>query len=109
MRLRKIWYRLYIRRLAFRWLWKVNLGDGVRYRGDQWIVANGVNPGSWTLQNQDGRVEAPRNEVRKIWTVRNMIGSWRSAINFYESYWLDTWVHSGIQPWMRSCKIWGRR
>jgi hypothetical protein len=94
--------------LSFKWVFRTNLGDRVIYRGKEYTVANGVQSGSWRLAGlenwRDGWVA--RTECRKVKTLSNCVGSFRSGYRFYMGYWYDIWCREGIKPWMRKCKIW---
>lgn len=102
---RRLRYRAYIRWLAIRWMFQINVGDLVLHKGIVRAVNNGASPGSWTLLNPYEEY-VPRSECRKVWTPANMLRSYRSGVRFYEGYWLSIWVQNGIEPWVRACKIW---
>ena len=108
--LNKIYWKLFIIKLSIRWCWQINLGDWIWYRGKKYIVSNGVRSGSWRLpyldNGDDGWV--PRVDCRKVWTPKNVIGSFKSGHRFYMGYWYRIWVNEGIKPWMRGCKIWAK-
>lgn len=103
-----IYWRLFIVWLSLKWCLKINLGDWVWYRGVRYIVVNGVRSNSWRLvyldNGHDGWV--PRSECRKSWTIRNVIGSFKSGYRFYMTCWYDIWRQEGVKKWMRSCNIW---
>lgn len=106
--LRAIYYWLLIVKLSIGWIWRVNLGDFVWYRGAKYMVSNGVRVDSWRLdclENEDGGW-VPRAECRKVCTVQNAINSFRSGYRFYMTSWYAIWIDNGIQPWMRACRIW---
>jgi len=100
-------YRLIILWWSFLWIFRVNLGDVVLYAGKEYTVCNGVRCDSWRLdglENGDsGWVR--RSECRKVWTLKNVVGSFRSGYGFYMSNWFDIWKREGIKPWMRGCNI----
>lgn len=106
--MRKAYFTVYIVWLSLKWVFKVNLGDTVTYRGQEFVVSNGVYPKSWRLiglqNDDDGWVK--RTECRKVRTPSNYVGSFRFGWRFYKGYWLDIWCNKGIKPWMRRCKIW---
>lgn len=101
-------YTLLMYWLALKWVFRVNLGDQVRYQGKKYYVHNGVRCGMWRLgelENGDnGWVK--REECRKVVSLRNFYGSFKSAVWFYRTNWLDIWKRSGIKPWMKGCNIW---
>ena len=94
--------------LAFKWIFRINLGDMVWYRGKKYPVSNGVRCGMWRLPDLDngdgGWVK--RSDCRKVASLKNFSGSFRSALGFYRSNWLDIWKREGIKPWMKGCNIW---
>lgn len=95
--------------LSIKWMFKIVLGDKIVYQGTQYIVANGVRPYSWRLVNlrngDNGWVK--RNECKKVKTLSNMLGSFKSGYSFYMGYWYSIWVNVGIETWMKGCHIWG--
>lgn len=106
--IKKIYYYLLILKLSFKWCWKINLKDYVWYRGKKYVVLNGVSCNSWRLVGLDNGQEGwvPRHECGKLWTVENIVGSFKSGYNFYMTSWFDIWVREGIKPWMKNCNIW---
>ena len=106
----KIYWKLFIIRLSLRWCWKVNLGDLVLYQGKKYLVHNGVRSNSWRLGNLNNGDSGwvPRSECKKIWTLKNIVQSFKSGHTFYMQAWYDIWVRSGIKPWMRGCNIWAK-
>lgn len=111
--MKRIYWWLYVVRLSFRWCWKFNLGDRVWFKGKQWVLNQGVADPFWNLvelADEDVRKfedRVHRSLFRKVWTPRNVWGSFRSGYKFYMGYWYDIWVGGGIKPWMRGCNIWG--
>lgn len=101
-------YRLLIILLSIKWTFRVNIGDYIWYKGKKYTVANGVRPYSWRLHelnnSDDGWVK--RTDCRKVWTLQNMIGSFKSGHQFYMTAWYGIWKNSGIKKWMRKCNIW---
>lgn len=100
-------WKLFIIWLSFKWVFRVNLGDEVLYRGKKYIVHNGVRYGKWRLSDElpdDGWVN--RSECRKVWTLKNMRRSFRAGYRFYMTSWYDIWKREGIKPWMKNCNIW---
>lgn len=104
---RKIYWWFFIIRLSLKWCWKINLGDWIWYKGKKYIVSNGVRSGSWRLSYLDNGDNGwvSRIECGKVWTLKNIIGSFKSGYSFYMTSWLDIWVRNGIKPWMRGCNI----
>lgn len=101
----KTYYQIYIRWLAFRWMFQTNLGDLVNHKGRTRAVINGVVPTMWTLDNPYEE-HIQRGECSKVFSISNLYGSYKSGVNFYTGYWLDIWVNQGIKDWMRECAIW---
>ena len=113
----KLRWWIYVIWLSAKWCFQVNLGDLVWYHGRKYVVLNGVRSNSWKLaewnifgeplvleNGNDGWV--PRAECKKVKTLSNAIGSFRSGYRFYMTSWYDIWVREGILDWMRSCRIW---
>lgn len=109
--LRSVYWRIYIVRLALQRIKQINLGDLVWYAGRRYRVHNGVRRESWRLaglENSDnGWVK--RSECKKVWTLKNCLGSFRFSQRFYMKSWHSLWVREGILPWMRACNIWPNR
>jgi len=107
--MKKLYWRLRIIWLSLKWCFRVNLGDWVWYGGKKYIVSNGVMSDSWRLSSLDNGRDGwvPRSDCKKVWTPKNIIGSFRSGYRFYMTSWFDIWVNEGIKPWMRGCNIWG--
>lgn len=107
--LRKIYYRLFIVLLAFKWIFRVNLGNRVWYGGRQWKVSNGVVSEKWTLRNpynMKQSIEAPRKMCSLVRSFSNYLYSFKSGYQFYMQSWFQIWVYKGIEPWMCGCRIW---
>ena len=108
--MRKIYYKVYIVYLSFKWIFRINLGDKVLWDGDlpqTYSVINGVCPGSWKITDGiEDAFEVKRDECRKIKTIPNYINSFKSGYSFYVGYWFDIWCNNGIEPWIRKCNIW---
>ena len=91
-----------------RWMFQINLGDLVWYDGNKHMVLNGVRFDSWRLDcvNNSDEGWVSRTDCKKVWTLTNMIGSFRSGYDFYMGYWYDIWKREGIKPWMKELRIW---
>jgi hypothetical protein len=113
--LKAIYWRARIVHLAARWMFIHNIGDRVIYQGRKWSLIQGVQAPTWSLIRGDfngddfERVDAHERDFRKVRTLANYIGSFRSGYRFYMRSWYSIWMNEGIQPWMLSCHIWGRR
>jgi len=109
--MKNIFWRFYIIRLSLRWCWIVNLGDLVWYQGKKYIVCNGVYSNSWRLNNLDNGDNGwvSRSDCKKVLTLSNIFGSFRSGYWFYMTNWFKIWMQSGIKSWMRGCDIWAKR
>lgn len=110
--MKRLWnsvaYWLLIVALSLRWIFRINLGNRVRYRGMVYTVSNGVRVCSWRLGGLDNGDDGwvPRDECRLLLTPANLLHSFTSGYRFYMGYWYAIWVRNGIEPWMRSCQIW---
>ena len=101
-------YYLLIVWQSIKWMFRVNLGDFVWYNNKQYVVVNGVRCNSWRLSNleNDDNGWVLRKDCKKVWTINNMIGSFKSGYGFYMHNWFSIWKRSGIELWMKSCNIW---
>jgi len=94
--------------LSIKWIFKINLGDKAIYQGKKYIVANGVRYGCWRLHrlNNGDNGWVKRADCKKVITLHNLLGSFKSGYSFYMGNWYRIWVNSGIEPWMKGCSIW---
>jgi len=110
----KIRWWLFVVWLSSKWISKTNLGDEVVFNGKKYLVSNGVCDGFWSLYVEGDRTgesyikHAKRSECKRVRTLKNYVGSFRSGYRFYMSYWYDIWVRVGIEEWMRGCNIWNK-
>lgn len=107
--LKAFYWRLFIIRLASRWITKPNLGDLVKYKGQVWRLRQGVNTPIWTLGQGDMQeVRVHETDFRKVRTPANYWGSFRHGYRFYMRNWYRIWMNEGIKDWMHDCNIWGK-
>ena len=94
--------------LSIKWMFRITLGDDVIYQGKSYEVINGVCPSTWKLQQvlYGPTIEPSRKEVKKVWSIKGMVRSFKSRYSFYITSWDSIWVREGIKPWMKGCKIW---
>ncbi len=106
--LQKIRVKFLIIHLCIRWMFRVNLGDKVIYKGQEYVVANGVRSNSWRLHGLNNGVSGwvSRDDCCKVKTLPNYINSFKSGYRFYVGYWYDIWVRVGVKQWMKDCRIW---
>jgi hypothetical protein len=104
--MKAIYWRLFIIRLALRWISKPNLGDEVIYQGRRWTLIQGVCDPVWSLFSGDERIDVHRDQFRKVPGIRSAWQSFRSGYRFYMTSWYGIWKREGVQPWMRGCHIW---
>ena len=106
--MKKIKYKILIICLSIKWMFRINLGDWVIYKNNKYIVCNGVRCDSWRLGALENGHEGwvLRKECKKVRTIKNMMGSYYFGYQFYMTNWYDIWVRSGIELWMKRCKIW---
>ena len=109
--MRQIYYWIKIIFLSLKWIPNINLGDIVLYEGKRWCVMQGVMAPTWEIQVVDSfeRKSVHESLFKKEATVKNYFGSFKSAYQFYMTSWYRIWCYSGIQPWMKACRIWGNR
>ena len=112
--MKAIYWRLRILWLSFRWMFQINLGDWVRYEENKYIVRNGVRCDMWRLSDlDDGKDEyntgwVERSKCKKVKSIKNYYGSFKSGYWFYMTNWYAIWKREGIKDWMRGCSIWPR-
>jgi hypothetical protein len=107
--LKAIYWRARIAWLALQWVPRFNLSDRVLYKGKEWSLIQGVQAPIWSLVRGDERVDAHESEFRKVRSLANYVGTFRSGYRFYMQSWYSIWMRNGIEPWMRGCNIWPRR
>ena len=108
--MRKVYFWLYIVYLSIKWVFKFNLGDSIKYKGDIYILNQGVCCPCWDIKklNDDNIYikNVHQDNFRKVLTLKNLYGSFNSGYSFYMVNWYDIWVRNGIKPWMKNCRIW---
>ena len=104
---RKIKYRFLIIWFSLKWIPAVNLGDDIIYKGDVYTIYNGISPLSWNVQKKSDKsiCLVPKNECRKVRSLKNYLHGFFSGYHFYNTSWYDIWVNEGIKDWMRECQI----
>ena len=87
-----VWFRIV--KLSSGWTFRINLSDKIYYNNHIYSVANGIRCGMWRLYdlNNDNDGWVKRSECRKVWTIKNCIGSFKCGYRFYMGYWYDIWV-----------------
>lgn len=106
--IKSLYWRIRIVIFALRWIPALNLGDLVNYRGEEWILTQGVSAPVWTLQNGDTRIEAREEDFKKVKTIKNYVHSFQSGYRFYMQSWFGIWMSKGIEPWVKNLRIWKR-
>lgn len=110
--MKKLYWKIFIIFLSTKWLFKFNIGDIVIHQGKEYCLTQGVRNPYWNLsaiKNEEYLKDIHKINFRKKKSFKNYIGSFKSGYNFYMTNWFDIWVSNGIQPWMKSCNIWGDR
>ena len=107
--MRRIYYWFKIVFLSLKWIPNINLGDIVLCEGRRWVVSQGVTAPTWEIQTVDGfeRKSVHESLFKKEPTFKNYLGSFKFGYSFYMTSWYQIWCHRGIEPWMKSCRIWG--
>jgi hypothetical protein len=106
----RLYWWFFVVVLSLRWVWKFNLGDEVWYLGERWYLTQGVQAPKWNLKKTNMYVtEIYESHFRKVRSLKNYYGSFRRGYQFYMLSWFDIWCRKGIEPWMKSLPIWGRR
>lgn len=108
-RLVRLYWWIKVVRLSLRWVPRLNIGRMVWWKGEKWMLIQGVCDPAWDL----ARGERRENHIhsREFKAVQNPVEwgrAFMSAYRFYMGYWYDIWVREGIQPWMLTCNIWAQ-
>jgi len=103
---RSIKYWLLVVWLSSKWIFKINLGDSVIYKGEKYIAVQGVSDPYWVIMKGEDRLSVHKKDFKKEKTIKNFLKSFNSGYRFYMRSWFGIWVNSGIQGWMKGCKIW---
>ena len=83
--------------ISTKWMFQINLGNYVWYKGKKYMVLNGVRLESWRLGDLDNGDSGwvPRSECKLSLAPSNILHSFRSGYRFYMGYWYDIWVNEG--------------
>lgn len=107
--LKKIYYYLLILKLSLKSIKKLNLGDEVKYKGNRYILIQGVMNPKWDL-SRIGEYEylenIHKNDFKKVSNPMAWWKSFKHSYDFYMKNWYGIWCRKGIQDWMRRCNIW---
>ncbi len=98
----KITVYLFILKLCWLSIFKLNLGDRVSYCGKSYNLVQGVNDPLWHLQNSEDRVEyVHKNDFTKHRSLRNVFHDLKCTWDFYIGYWSDIWIRdpSKMRSW----------
>jgi hypothetical protein len=102
-----IYWRLFIVRLALRWIPRLNIGDAVMYQGRRYWLSQGVCAPKWNIASKTEYLkDIDESEFRKVQTPRAWWSSFKFGYRFYMTSWWSIWRGQGIQPWMLGCRIW---
>lgn len=105
--MKAIYWRLFMARLALRWVFSVNLGREVLFDGQRWTLVQGVRAPIWSLVNESGaRVDVHEKDFRLVLSPRNCWRAFIRGYRFYRTSWYSIWMRDGIKPWMVGCRIW---
>jgi len=102
--IKKIYVRIRIFILCIKWIFRITLGDSVKYKGNKYIVHNGVRKNSWRIEPSKGLPNdgwVKRSECSKIWSIKGIIRSFKSANRFYYINWYSIWIKTGIKKWKK--------
>jgi len=106
--IRDLYWKGFIARVALRWIPRLNLGDQVVFQGVVYRITQGVEKPFYDLSGPNGVRHVHQSHIRKVWSLGNLCGSFRHGWQFYMGYWFPIWRRTGIEPWMRRCRIWAR-
>lgn len=109
--LKAIYWRAYIVRLSCRWMFRFTLGDRVLFKGREYNINNGVCAPRWDLICKETleRVSGHESELALLGGIGARIRRFKAGYRFYMQNWYSIWVREGIKPWMRACRIWGKK
>lgn len=107
-KLKKLSWKLFILALSLKNTFKLNLGDIVIYKNNEYYLTQGVNKPFWTLSStySGHEIIAHQKLFNKKGSIKNYKHSFKHNYRFYMNSWFDIWVNSGIQRWMLNCNIW---
>ena len=90
--LRVVWF-------GFKWMFQVNIGNCVWYKGNKYTVINGVRYDKWRLVGLDNGDDGwvLRSECSLVKTPTNIIRSFKYGYGFYMGYWFDIWCQRGVK------------
>jgi len=111
-KIKEIKWWFFIVYLSIKWIFRINCLNKVQYEGKIYSTNSGTYTPygmKWSLIGLGVDNLIDEKELKKVWTIKNMIGSFRSGYKFYMTCWFKLWVYEGIQDWMRECRIWGRK
>ena len=105
----RLYWWLYVVRLSLRWVPRLNIGRMVWWRGEKWMLIQGVCAPAWDLVRGDERQDhVHEREFRAVQNPAEWVRAFRSGYGFYMANWYGIWVNVGIEPWMRGCNIWAK-
>jgi hypothetical protein len=87
--------RIYV--LAFKSMFKLNIGDTVIYKGKEFYLIQGIAKPSWNLVDKHDTT-APtemyvhESNFKKCVSWENIKHDLQVTYNFYHSYWFSIWV-----------------
>lgn len=105
--LKYVYWKIRIAYLSFKWVFKLNIGDDVIYKGGVYMLSQGVMNPKWNLVGNGEYLEnIHKNDFRKVVSIKNYYRSFKSGWNFYNQNWFGIWMRNGIEDWMKRCNIW---
>ena len=108
--IKRIYWWLFVIRLSLRWIPRLNLGRRVWWRGENWMLIQGVCEPLWDLC-RGGEVQKyiPESEFRAVQNPVEWWWAFKSGYRFFMTCWYRIWLEQGVEPWMRGCKIWSKK
>jgi len=121
----KIFIYLRIYYLAIKSIFKLNLGDIVKYKEKKFVLTQGVCNPYWNIQEyikccfEDPLLRANfyeniklkylenihKNKFKKELSIRNIIHDIKFTYNFYKGYWFDIWYRKILENKKRFYRI----
>ena len=95
---------------SIRAIFRQNLGDEIKYKGEKHLIQNGTRPNQWKIGYNPDNSEwwVNRSECKKVISPENIRHSFTFMWNFYKTNWFSIWEQDkGISNFSRGCSIWG--
>jgi hypothetical protein len=97
----KAYCKLYY--LPIIWIFRINIGDLIWYKSEQYTINNGNMPDKWDIGIKEEQFFynpnqyyykckwIHKNEIKKIKTIKNLLRSYKFGYQFYKTSWFLIW------------------